>query len=1473
MSFRANFLSRVKSRTARNAPTPRRRPDRDRGHAPRKLKTEPLERRQLLAATLAASADQFVDSIGINARLNLEYTQNYNNYAYVREALLESGIRHLRNASPDSTANAEVRQTYISRLNELADQGIKTLLTINARDSNGVLTNSKIDEALAAIGELNPDVAAGIVGVNEYDLNKPSIDFRTAEQAYIEYHTALAQKVRGHSDPTISELPIIAGPYSKPFGLAFLDDAPGSDALKDLVDVANIHAYTDQRPELNPKLRDQREVLTWVFDASAYDAADLTDNPLTLRVSTSIDDIPGASTERNEAYRKGNNSLYARVNYGEWLFVGGLAEQNGGFYEITTPLQRIPRSGGGFDYFGADLNPGENVIQLALGKDGLRIDDIRFDNLYQINPGGGAKVEAQTLVGNGLSSDLWEIGGGGADPLYAFVPNDYGFRDNTDAGVYGLTADVYGADKPLIMTEAGYEHYVTAGNLNDIDGNESVSYEAAGKYWPRYLATNFQSGVERTYIYDFWQQFDRFNTLGGPNELLQSSFGLIGIQELADANGVKPYNGDGSQYQGPGVKRPAYYSVANLISILGEATLNDGEFVSPDFTPGQLDFQLEGQTEGVQTILLQKSDGRFYLGIWNDAPVWDYIDNVDRPATSTPVTLRFNQPVGMISQYAGLDQVGGDMPDTHFVRPGYGPNGTDVNPSITVDVTKGMTLLEIDPPRELYDSRQSRWTDLSNAWTDDAGRLATTAAASASTVFAALDLDGTRDRNTGISGSFSFDAASGLSTGTGSDAQFNEQSLQVVFDYEDANNYQSIVFRGRDDKIRFLKRSGGVNNVRAEVDFDFEAEQSYDFDIDLEKLYYDNITTVTVKIGGIAAELDYFNDINLSDGAVAVAALRADGGFESLQVTNRAVEDDPIVLFSSEFAAASQDVEIVSGQWETEASQLRLTDPVMGGASTALLPLPAPLAANYDFRTNLTIPSDGVYRNATILFDYKDSANYKAVFFNADGNQVAIESVENGIKVGNKVVGQAIDTDVQHSVELEIRRDPDSTWNHVRVKLNGNYVNDQWFQGDALGGTLGLRTYQSKLDVDDLQVVNQYKTAGQDVPDGGSVSDVIFNQTFGDATDTVSTFYGDWTVTDDGRLLIDRFNNPVPTSVQQIGGTTIYNNPIALFETNQPIADEFDVYMDVWLTRPTGDDIDSNAFLIFDYVDYNNYKFAYLQIEHAGGNSRVLWFNRVNGVNQYLSQEAYDFQLDQKYYVTLRARGEGSGTRMSMNIYGTALQGAWYPDSSLSDGKVGVGVWNSNTYFDNVRIRNNDTNRFVYRNRFETSHETLDVLSGDWQESDGVITGLASGNNLRATTLLQTGGDVDQGVTLEGTFQWPDTSAASYNLSFVYDYIDAGSYKAVVFNGDDNTVEFLERVSAATTAQRIFGGVTLDPGVSYDFEIVVRPLGEGFEARLVIDGVYVGQKEYLEPLNGGRIGIELTDSEANIRDLHIQSIV
>lgn len=175
-----------------------------------------------------------------------------------------------------------------------------------------------------------------------------------------------------------------------------------------------------------------------------------------------------------------------------------------------------------------------------------------------------------------------------------------------------LLAPMYG-QKPLIVTETGYH------NAMNNKGSQNPAPEAvSAKYIPRLFFQSFNAGIERTYLYQF---FDGWNDPDQTNQ--EAHFGLVRFD---------------------GTPKPAFVALRNLISILRDSP--GGTAVN-----GALAYQISGGTPQLSHTLLRKKNGTYYLALWQEVISFDPKTKTDVVVQPHDVTVSFQRPIRQAKLY------------------------------------------------------------------------------------------------------------------------------------------------------------------------------------------------------------------------------------------------------------------------------------------------------------------------------------------------------------------------------------------------------------------------------------------------------------------------------------------------------------------------------------------------------------------------------------------------------------------------------------------------------------------------------------------------------------------------------------------------------------------------------------------------------------------------------------------------------
>jgi len=172
-------------------------------------------------------------------------------------------------------------------------------------------------------------------------------------------------------------------------------------------------------------------------------------------------------------------------------------------------------------------------------------------------------------------------------------------------------AHQYAPGLPVISTETGFQTGSWSG---------AIPETVEGTYAPRVYLARFKRGIKHTYMYELVD-----DPSGSTYGLLRSNLS----------------------------SKPAYTAIANMLEMLEDS--------NAPFTPGKLPYSLTGNTANVETLLMQKSGGQYWLAVWINKSIWDVDKHVAVPVPPQQITLSisngmnagfgvFFQPNGSVSK-------------------------------------------------------------------------------------------------------------------------------------------------------------------------------------------------------------------------------------------------------------------------------------------------------------------------------------------------------------------------------------------------------------------------------------------------------------------------------------------------------------------------------------------------------------------------------------------------------------------------------------------------------------------------------------------------------------------------------------------------------------------------------------------------------------------------------------------------------
>lgn len=204
-------------------------------------------------------------------------------------------------------------------------------------------------------------------------------------------------------------------------------------------------------------------------------------------------------------------------------------------------------------------------------------------------------------------------------------------------GSFGFWLDQASIDTPGLPSQIGETGYISFPTTNT---PYTVPESVAASYLPRTMLLAFKHGYDKTFFYQL-------------------------IDEPTSPQGYGLLRTDFSE-------KPEFTALKNLLSLLSDQG-------GSNFTPGSLPFTILGGDSKVNHLLLQKSDGSYWLALWLEVPSWDpinvapipvnpenigiqlgsgYMTTTDYQFNNTGNVVPFNQPtIGNIASLTVTDQI------------------------------------------------------------------------------------------------------------------------------------------------------------------------------------------------------------------------------------------------------------------------------------------------------------------------------------------------------------------------------------------------------------------------------------------------------------------------------------------------------------------------------------------------------------------------------------------------------------------------------------------------------------------------------------------------------------------------------------------------------------------------------------------------------------------------------------------------
>lgn len=170
-----------------------------------------------------------------------------------------------------------------------------------------------------------------------------------------------------------------------------------------------------------------------------------------------------------------------------------------------------------------------------------------------------------------------------------------------------------------VITETGYHSALN----NPPNKHKPTSRQAEAIYMPRLHLEYFRCGILRSYKYQFADDRTEAEAQKRGQPVQEAHFGYVDY----DMN-----------------PKPSYHAVKNLLAILHDEK-------AEGFQPQLLPYSVEGPKDELRHLLLQKTNGDFFLAVWRAVAIWDQDVRKEVQVESVPVEVRLPDLVKTVRVY------------------------------------------------------------------------------------------------------------------------------------------------------------------------------------------------------------------------------------------------------------------------------------------------------------------------------------------------------------------------------------------------------------------------------------------------------------------------------------------------------------------------------------------------------------------------------------------------------------------------------------------------------------------------------------------------------------------------------------------------------------------------------------------------------------------------------------------------------
>lgn len=682
----------------------------------------------------------------------------------------------------------------------------------------------------------------------------------------------------------------------------------------------------------------------------------------------------------------------------------------------------------------------------------------------------------------------------------------------------------------------------------------------------------------------------------------------------------------------------------------------------------------------------------------------------------------------------------------------------------------------------------------------------------------------------------------------------------LIFDYQSPTDFKYAgTFVGHNKWVIGQYDGNQLGRRFASIDWDDEGRT---VQVNRDYLMHLEIDGSAVQLfvdGEAIVGYDFGDDV--TGGDLGVASYNAKTWFDNVTVRTPASPDFPHFegFDSGELTSFStQSPEKVSVLTDDSEGYLQINSTIGGGLGTATLTTDSMLPANLDIATEITsIYEAGKWHDGFVVFDYVSDSDFKYAGMFTGQNQWVIGHFEGNW--GNRLfqvdwddTGRTIDLFTPYVIHLDIN---DSS---VSMKVDSELIGTVDFGESLNDGKTGLASYNAKtrfnwFEVDDVITIGGYEH-------------IPYTEDFESGTTGLLEYQGTTTgsvITSGGSKVLKFDKNSGP------------DREIAILPDSYPLPHHFNVGVDV--VFETGSGLSADGYIVFDYVDDQNFKYA-------GVTEAQLWTigKVVDGVNSTVANKSFAsigrfLATNQNYRFHLAV--EGNTAEISLN--GESILSANFGAKAYG-GSVGLMVRTGSTLFDNFELDETVDNpvdfspdyiedfRSVAGGQFEYFNEAQwdkRRTQGDYSDTfDGTETG-----DLGVLT-LPTPYQLPENFYVRTTLELLSPSGLEstdrdYNGFIIFDYVNENDFKyAGILQNENKWVIGHYQGDFASPLAETTDFVDLDEQIQFDIRVY------GSTVHLYVDFAPVLTAEFGSLVNTGDVGLGAKFAETSFYEFYLDEI-